>query len=114
MPPISSERRRRPRISTMMLCEIRQGGGEPQLVRVRHLSECGLKIASKSEFTIGDRVWVRLPGAEEWALARVAWQTTNLVGLAFTQAVELPRPSGERDGTAMLASVRTECFRKSG
>ena len=98
----------------MMLCEIRQGTGEPQLVRIRDLSECGLKIASKSEFVVGERIWVRLPDAEEWAYARVAWQTTNLVGLAFSQAVELPRSSAERDDRAMLASVRSERIRQSG
>lgn len=90
MPEASAERRRRPRFSTMILCEIRQGSGEPQLVRIRDLSECGMKIATREALNTEDRLWVRLPGSQDWSIARVAWRTNSLVGLAFSQALELP------------------------
>ena len=91
MPEPPAERRRRPRIPTMILCETRKGSAAPQLVRIRDLSECGMKIATRQEFNSGDRLWVRLPGSHDWSIARVVWRTNSLVGLAFSQALELPR-----------------------
>lgn len=96
MSDLNSERRRRPRISTMMLCEVRDGVANPRVVRIRDLSELGVKIATKSPLSVGERVWIRLPGMKEWLLARVAWQNANLFGLAFSRAIELPHIARER------------------
>jgi hypothetical protein len=92
----SDERRRRPRISTMILCEIRIGNQPPELVRVRDLNECGVKIATNRPLMLRDRLRVRLPGTEDWCLARVAWCTKGTAGLAFARAVDLPSVVGVR------------------
>ncbi|MBX9897115.1 MAG: PilZ domain-containing protein [Qipengyuania sp.] len=84
------DRRRRPRISTMILCEIRIGEQPPELVRVRDLSECGIKIATGKTLLLGDRLRVRLPGAIDWCFARVAWCSKGTAGLAFARAMDLP------------------------
>lgn len=83
-------RRRRPRISTMMLCEMRVGEQPAEVVRIRDLSECGIKIATPKPLLLGDRLRVRLPGSTDWLLARVAWCSRGTAGLAFTRAIDLP------------------------
>lgn len=92
----ADDRRRRPRLSTMLLCEIRIGEQAPELVRVRDLNECGLKIATGRILLLGDRLRVRLPGATDWCLARVAWCSKGTAGLAFSRAIELPGVVGAR------------------
>lgn len=84
------DRRRRPRLSTMILCEIRIGEQEPELVRVRDMSECGLKVARSAPLTLGDRLRIRLPGASQWCLARVVWCSKGTAGLSFARAIDLP------------------------
>ena len=90
------DRRRRPRLSTMILCEIRIGEQPPELVRVRDLSECGLKIATERKLLLGDRVRIRLPGTADWSLARVAWCARGVAGLSFSRAIDLPGVAGAR------------------
>ena len=92
----TDERRRRPRISTMILCEIRIGELPSEIVRVRDLNECGIKIATPRVLLIGDRLRVRLPGAADWCLARVAWCSKGVAGLSFSRAIDLPRVQGAR------------------
>lgn len=94
------DRRRRPRISTMMLCEIRIGEHQPELVRIRDVSECGIKIATTRTLLLGDRLRVRLPGAIDWGLARVAWCSKGTAGLAFSRAIELPGVATARSHAA--------------
>lgn len=96
MSPETDNRRRRPRISTMILCEIRVGEQPPELVRVRDLNECGMKIATPKVLLLGDRLRVRLPGANDWSLARVVWCARGVAGLAFARAVDLPMVVGAR------------------
>lgn len=88
------ERRRRPRISTMILCELRIGESPAEVVRIRDLNEVGVKIATPRPLLLGDRVRLRLPGSQDWLLARVAWQGNGVAGLAFTRAIDLPRIAG--------------------
>lgn len=92
----SDDRRRRPRLSTMILCEIRIGEQPPELARVRDLTECGLKIATERKLLLGDRLRVRLPGTREWSLARVAWCSRGVAGLSFPRAIALPGVAGAR------------------
>jgi hypothetical protein len=82
----------------MVLCEIRVGEHPAELVRVRDLSECGIKIATNRTLLLGDRLRVRLPGATDWCLARVAWAANGTAGLAFSRAVDLPGVVGARPG----------------
>jgi hypothetical protein len=96
MAPNPDDKRRRPRISTMILCEIRVGEQPPELVRVRDLNEGGAKIATSKTLLLGDRLRVRLPGMADWSLARVVWCSKGIAGLAFTRAVELPGVAGAR------------------
>ena len=91
MESLSTDRRRRPRISTMILCEVRVGAKPPQLVRIRDLSECGIRIATALKLLPGEHVRVRLPGAGDWVMARVAWRTPSIAGLAFLRAIDLPQ-----------------------
>lgn len=84
----------------MILCEIRVGEQPAELVRVRDLNECGIKIATSKILLLGDHLRVRLPGASAWCLARVAWCSKGTAGLSFARAVDLPgvvtaRPSEE-------------------
>jgi hypothetical protein len=85
-----ADKRRRPRISTMILAEIRIGAGEPELARVRDLSESGVRIAAKLQLKAGQHLRIRLPGAREWTLARVAWVEGGVAGLSFLRAIDLP------------------------
>jgi len=96
MPPRSEERRRRPRIATMILCEIRIGEQPAELVRVRDMNECGVKIATRKPLLVGDRVRVRMTGTTDWCLARVVWGTSGVAGLAFSRAIDLPPAADAR------------------
>lgn len=80
----------------MILCEVRIGEQPPELVRVRDLNECGLKIATERKLLLGDRLRVRLPGTGEWSLARVAWCARGVAGLSFPRAIDLPGVAGAR------------------
>ena len=88
------ERRRRSRVSTMILCELSVVGAPIELARVRDLSEMGVKIAIPQTLLLGDRVRVRLPGGCDWVVARVAWCAQGVAGLAFVRAIDLPHVSG--------------------
>lgn len=90
----NANRRRRPRISTMILCEIIVGMNPPELARVRDLSECGMKIATPRPLVLGERVRIRLPGTDCWVLARVSWCMQGTAGLAFSRAIDMPGVSG--------------------
>jgi hypothetical protein len=72
----------------MMLAQIRVAGDPPEVTRVRDLSECGLKIASKRPLRPGQNLKVRLPSMEGWVLARVAWAARGVAGVAFLSAVQ--------------------------
>lgn len=80
----------------MILCEIRIGEQPAERVRVRDLSECGLKIATERKLLLGDRLRIRLPGTADWSLARVAWCGRGVAGLAFSRAIDLPGVAGAR------------------
>ena len=82
----------------MILCEIRQGMGSAHLVRIRDLSECGVRIATTFDLGPEERLWVRLPGATDWTIARVAWQAKGTAGLSFVRSLELPEMAGARRG----------------
>ena len=79
----------------MILCEVRIGEQPAEIVRIRDLSECGIKIATGRLLLLGDRLRVRLPGAADWSLARVVWCTKGMAGLAFARAIDLPRIAGQ-------------------
>ena len=89
-----SDNRRRPRISTMILCELNLGENSVELARVRDLSEHGIKIATNRILLVGDRIHVRLPGASNWVMARVVWCEKGVAGLSFVRAIDLPQVSG--------------------
>lgn len=74
----------------MMLCELRVGEQPPELVRIRDLNECGIRIATPRPLLLGDRLRIRLPGAADWCLARVAWCSKGTAGLSFARAIDLP------------------------
>ena len=78
----------------MILCELVIGAGPAELARVRDLSECGMKIATTRELALGERLRIRLPGAEDWVTARVSWIVDGTAGLAFSRAIEMPGVSG--------------------
>lgn len=78
----------------MILCELRIGESPAEVVRIRDLNEVGVKIATPRPLLLGDRVRLRLPGSQDWLLARVAWQGNGVAGLAFTRAIDLPRIAG--------------------
>jgi hypothetical protein len=113
MPDTPTERRRRQRLSTMILCEIRLGMGPAHLVRIRDLSESGIKVATPLFLAVDERVWVRLPGASDWAIARVAWRAKGTAGLSFLRAVDVPEIAGARRG-ADLPSLRPNAALRVG
>lgn len=80
----------------MILCEIRIGEHPPELVRVRDLTETGLKIATTRTLLLGDRVRIRMPGKPDWHPARVAWCAKGVAGLNFVRSIELPGVAGAR------------------
>lgn len=115
MDPNPEDRRRRARISTMILCEIRVGEQPPELVRIRDLTEGGIRIATKKALLLGDRLRVRLPGRADWRLARVAWCDKGVAGLAFTRAVDLPGVAGALAAGELTPRLRADrSERKAG
>ena len=74
----------------MILCEISRNCQDPQLARVRDMSECGLKIATPWKLEKGSRLRIRMPGLDRWVLATVIWSEGSIAGLAFSQAIDLP------------------------
>ena len=78
----------------MILCEVVIGANPAELARVRDLSECGMKIAMRCPLVLGDHVRIRLPGMDDWVLARVSWSTDRTAGLAFARAIDMPGVSG--------------------
>lgn len=115
MDPNPDDRRRRARVSTMILCEIRVGEQPPELVRIRDLTEGGIRIATKKALLLGDRLRVRLPGRTDWCLARVAWCDKGIAGLAFARAVELPGAAGALAAGELASRLRDDrAERKAG
>lgn len=78
----------------MILCEFIIGIDPAELARVRDLSECGMKIATTRRLVVGESLRIRLPGADEWVLARVSWSMEGTAGVAFARAVDMPGVSG--------------------
>lgn len=87
----------------MILCECADSGGKARLVRIRDLSECGLKIAIPDPVPVGTFLRIRLPRDPRWLAARVVWWANGTAGIAFMRAVDLPEvpglkgPTGRRD-----------------
>lgn len=99
----------------MILCEIRIGEQPAELVRVRDLNECGVKIATSRNLLLGDRLRVRLPGATDWCLARVVWCSKGTAGLAFSRAIDLPGTVSLRVGGDARPAAQFELpVRKAG
>jgi hypothetical protein len=97
------DRRRRPRISTMILAQLQLGAEAPHLTRVRDLSECGVRVATKLRLVPGQHVRVQLPGYGAWVLGKVAWVTQGVAGIAFLRAIDLPDMKGLRPSLAIAA-----------
>lgn len=87
----ADDRRKRPRIAAMLLCEIEGTDLPSRHARVRDFNERGMRIACKAGLAPDSRVRVRLPGSQAWVSARVAWCQGGVAGLCFMQPVVLPR-----------------------
>lgn len=98
----------------MILCELRTGAKPPELVRIRDLSECGIRIATALPLLQGEHVRVRLPGASDWIMARVAWRTPLIAGLAFLRAIDLAQIADTRPSLKITAGRAAERQRLAG
>ena len=84
------DRRERQRIVAMLLCEIEAVGMPSQLVRVRDLSNLGLRVVDPVNLGAQRSVRVRMPGSQVWVTARVAWSADGMTGLSFQRPIDLP------------------------
>lgn len=74
----------------MIVCELLVGNAPAELVRIRDVSEIGLKIVTGRALVIGEYVRVRMPDAADFCPVRVVWCDRGMAGLAFLRAVDLP------------------------
>lgn len=107
------ERRRRPRVSTMMLCDLCPGDHNPQIVRIRDMSELGLRIAAPFPLSVEQRIRVHLHGGCDWVRARVVWTQGLIAGIAFAHAIDLPRVSERPPGAGGIDPDMTPSGRRA-
>ena len=64
--PDGAERRRTPRFSVEVDARVRELGAEGVEARVLNISESGFMAETDGHFDVGTRVWLMLPGREEF------------------------------------------------
>jgi hypothetical protein len=83
-----SDRRQGPRYAVEVEGKVRELGSEGSEARVLNISEKGFMAESASEFEVGSRVWLILPGRER-ASAIVRWTAGNRLGAEFAEPIAL-------------------------
>jgi hypothetical protein len=83
-----TDRRRDSRVPVDLEAKMRELGSEGVEAKVLNISERGFMAASESEFEVGSRVWLMLPGRDR-ANAVVKWTAGDRLGAEFTEPISL-------------------------
>lgn len=88
-----SDRRQGPRYKVEVEGKVRELGSEGSEARILNISEKGFMAESASEFEVGSRVWLILPGRDR-ASAIVRWTAGNRLGAEFAEPISLEGLTG--------------------
>ena len=83
-----ADRRSGPRYPVDVEGKVRELGAEGTEARILNISEKGFMAESSSEFEVGSRVWLILPGRER-ASAVVRWTAGHRLGAEFAEPISL-------------------------
>jgi hypothetical protein len=83
-----TDRRRDSRVPVDLEAKMRELGSEGVEAKVLNISERGFMAASESEFEVGSRVWLMLPGRDR-ANAVVKWTAGDRLGAEFAEPISL-------------------------
>lgn len=83
-----SDRRVQERVAVDVQAKVRELGNEGAEAKVLNISERGFMAASESQFEVGSRVWLMLPGRDR-ANAVVRWATGGRIGAEFAEPISV-------------------------
>ena len=83
-----TDRRRDSRVPVDLDVKMRELGASGVEARVLNISERGFMAASETEFEVGSRVWLMLPGRDR-ANPVVKWTAGDKLGAEFAQPISL-------------------------
>ena len=78
------ERRQSARISVELDARVRELGDEGADAKVLNISEKGFMAETQTEFEVGSRIWLILPGRDR-ANAVVRWTAGDKIGAEFAE-----------------------------
>jgi hypothetical protein len=84
----AADRRQAPRLPIEVDVKMRELGSNGIEAKVLNISERGFMAATESEFEVGSRVWLLLPGRER-ANAVVKWIAGDKLGAEFAEPISL-------------------------
>ena len=84
----SDERRRSVRLPIALEAKMRELGSNGVEAKILNISANGFMAATETQFEVGSRVWLMLPGRER-ANAIVRWTAGDKIGAEFAEPVEL-------------------------
>lgn len=79
-----AHQRKSSRVPVQSVGAMRKPGGSPVKVQILDLSTHGFRVETHLHLSVGDGVWVRLPGLESKS-AKVVWQRQAQHGCAFNE-----------------------------
>lgn len=82
------ERRRAPRRDVELDAKMRELGAEGVEARVLNISATGFMAEADSDFEVGSRVWLMLPGRDR-ANAVVKWAVGGKIGAEFAEPIAI-------------------------
>jgi PilZ domain len=82
------DRRHSPRVPVELVAKMRELGASGVEAKVLNISESGFMAVTESQFEVGSRVWLMLPGRER-ANAIVKWAVGDKIGAEFAEPVSL-------------------------
>ncbi len=83
-----TDRRRSSRLPVDLDATMRELGASGVEARVLNISETGFMAATETDFEVGSRVWLMLPGRER-ANAVVKWIAGDKMGAEFAEPISL-------------------------
>ncbi|NUS21686.1 MAG: hypothetical protein HOQ25_18160 [Mesorhizobium sp.] len=84
----SDDRRRSARLPVDLEVKMRELGANGVEAKVLNISANGFMAATETQFEVGSRVWLMLPGRER-ANAVVRWTAGDKIGAEFAEPVEV-------------------------
>lgn len=86
--PEAAERRRASRFSIDVEARVRELGASGVEARILNISESGFMAETETQFEVGSRVWLMLPGRER-ANAVVKWTAGDRIGAEFAEPISI-------------------------